>query len=490
MIRPAQQQSKAKLRAVLYLRQSTYREESISLELQETAARAHAERMGYEVVAVEADPGISGRTWNRPAVQRVMHMLETGEAERVVLWKWSRLSRDDYDWAVARKIARTAGGRIESATEPNDEETPEGRLMLSQMIAFAVYESDRIGSVWKETHARRLRLGLPHSGVARFGYDRDASGGYSPSESTGPVLAAMYERYVAGDGLTRIARWANAEGHRTLAGRLWSRVSVTQMLDSGFGAGLLIRRGPDRHSGPSGHEYLPAAHEGVIDSELWEAYCRRRADVPRPARVAEPGYMLSGLVRCADCGGTMHHTKQDGASAYRCGRKQNYGDVKGMAIRASHLEVVVREWVMALADDLDGLARAEAAQTERRVRAINDRSLIEGSIAVRDAKIAQVTLEWMDKKLPDIAYRVTLDRLTAERESLVARLATATRDSTAEVDVRNVAVKLVEIWDRMEPAELNRMLRELIVCVRVHRPVRPGVGVWRDRIEVVPVFSD
>lgn len=43
-------------RAVLYLRQSTYREESISLELQESAAREHARRMGYHVVAVESDP--------------------------------------------------------------------------------------------------------------------------------------------------------------------------------------------------------------------------------------------------------------------------------------------------------------------------------------------------------------------------------------------------------------------------------------------------
>lgn len=67
-------------RAVAYLRQSTYREESISLELQEEACRAHAAREGYDVVAVEADPGISGRTFDRPAVQRVMAMIAAGTA--------------------------------------------------------------------------------------------------------------------------------------------------------------------------------------------------------------------------------------------------------------------------------------------------------------------------------------------------------------------------------------------------------------------------
>lgn len=89
-------------RAVIYLRQSTHRDESISLELQETACRDYCDRMGYDIVAVRADPGISGRTWlKRPDVQRVMAAIEGGEADVIVLWKWSRLSRSRKDWALA-----------------------------------------------------------------------------------------------------------------------------------------------------------------------------------------------------------------------------------------------------------------------------------------------------------------------------------------------------------------------------------------------------
>ena len=40
------------LRAVLYLRQSTYKEESISLEVQESAGREYCRQRGYVVVAV------------------------------------------------------------------------------------------------------------------------------------------------------------------------------------------------------------------------------------------------------------------------------------------------------------------------------------------------------------------------------------------------------------------------------------------------------
>lgn len=48
-------------RAVPYLRQSIAREESISLALQERACRDHCLARGYEVAAIESDPGISGR---------------------------------------------------------------------------------------------------------------------------------------------------------------------------------------------------------------------------------------------------------------------------------------------------------------------------------------------------------------------------------------------------------------------------------------------
>src|SRR5690348_11701092 len=107
-------------RAVLYLRQSISHDDSISLELQEASCRAYCQQQGYQVVAVESDPGISGRTWKRPAVNRVMQLIEDGGADVVVLWKWSRLSRSRRDWALAADRADVAGGRIESSTEAVD----------------------------------------------------------------------------------------------------------------------------------------------------------------------------------------------------------------------------------------------------------------------------------------------------------------------------------------------------------------------------------
>lgn len=42
--------AKARTQAIIYARQSISREESISLELQESACRQYAEQHGYEIV--------------------------------------------------------------------------------------------------------------------------------------------------------------------------------------------------------------------------------------------------------------------------------------------------------------------------------------------------------------------------------------------------------------------------------------------------------
>lgn len=490
MITPMPVPRRAAARAVLYLRQSTYREESISLELQEAAAREYANRMGYDVVRVEADPGISGRTWNRPAVQRVMAMIERHEADVIVLWKWSRLSRDDYDWAVARKIARTAGGRIESATEPNDEETPEGRLMLNQMIAFAVYESDRIGSVWKETHARRRRLGLPHSGIARFGYQRSDDGSYEIDPETGPALREAYLRYIRGESLTRIARWLTDAGYTTTAGRPWGRVSLASMLDSGFGAGLLVQGPRTGARSVRTCTYSPGAHSGVIDADAWEAFRQRRMESPPAPHIAEPRHILAGLVRCGDCGGPMHASRNTKDRIYICSRSREQRGLRRITIKQDNLELYVHEWLLSFASDIDALMAAKAAASEKRARAINDAEAIQKRIGKLDQQMAQLTVRHLEGKIPEVAYQATVAQLEAQRASLAAREVSNQRNGARrEVDIRELAVSVAEHWGRYSVAAKRAALAELIDHIDIAPAPRRGTGVWRSRISIVTTFG-
>lgn len=476
-------------RAVIYLRQSTYREESISLELQEAACRGYCERMGYDVVAVEADPGISGRTWKRPAVQRVMGMLEAGGADVIVLWRWSRLSRNRRDWAVAADRADLAGCTIESATEPNDA-TAAGRFARGVMTELAAFESERIGEQWKETHARRRRLGLPADGGPRYGYDKTPDGSYALNEAEATILAEMYRRYLTGEGFTRIVGWLNSEGIPTKQGRPWSRITVTHLLDSGFGAGLIIHRqtvNGRRDLNIANATFHPGAHPSVITPAEWDTYRARRLEAPLPAAVIEPKYMLTGLIFCGDCGAPMHVGNQ-GLKDYKCSRASQKRDVPGMYMTRALVEQAVREWVEGFAEDIDQHTEALARMRRRDRARAGQADALDRQIVDVQARLGRITVKWAAGGMPEAAYDAAVKQLDDELAALTERrrIVSAPR---VTIDPRQISAGLAGDWDDLTILEKRNLLRALIREVQVNRPARQGIGVWRDRVVIVPTWS-
>jgi site-specific DNA recombinase len=449
-------------RAVLYLRQSVSREESISLELQEIAGREYCRERGYTVTAVESDPGISGRTWKRPAVQRVMASVEAREADVIVLWKWSRLSRSRLDWAVAVDRVESVGGRIESATEPLDTTTSTGRFARGMLTEFAAFESERIGDVWKETHARRRNLGLPPQGGDRFGYVRDGSQ-YAPNEDAG-ALREMYERYISGEGFTRIAKWLNDAGYRTLSGGIWDRTRVTRVLDSGFGAGQIVRgRGPRL-------SHVPAAHPPIVTEDQWADYQARRADAPPPPRTVEPQYFLSGLIKCGDCGAPMHASSNGGPGrGYTCSRWSRAKDVRCVTAIREAVEQYTLDWMQTLASAVDEEARVTAAQEARKVVSINNSHTIASKLASLDTEIRRVTRLYAAGDIPLLGYTVTMEGLQREHENYAERARVAHKAQTAPVDFATIKVGIAR-WSEMSTLTQREFLSTVVKEVRVFPP--------------------
>lgn len=456
-------------RAVLYLRQSITRDDSISLELQEAACRAYCQQRGYQIVAVEPDPGISGRTWNRPAVKRVLDMVESSQADVIVLWKWSRISRSRRDWALAADRVDVAGGRIESATEQVDVTTATGRLTRGMLVELAAFESDRIGEVWKEVHGSRLARGLLPGGQARYGYKIvPGSPVQVPDPETAPVLVRMYKEYVGGLGFRSISLGLNDDGIRTLRGRLWKGESVLDVLDSGFGAGL-IRWSGTMH---------PGAHEALIDHELWTLYLDRRAtNRQRPARSRGSKYLLTGLMQCARCGGIMTATPNDPARqspSFRCKRRAEYGrsdrpgGCDGGAVAMPHVESKVLEWLRGFAARVESEAESEARMLAVHVSAEGERVKLARSIATLDEQMQHLTLQLAEGVVPADAYAAVRDDLMGRRAVKVERLEELGRESRAsQVDRRRVAADLVEGWTTLPLEVRQKMLRDLIDHVAV-----------------------
>lgn len=463
-------------RAVIYMRQSTFREESISLELQESACRAHAERAGYDVVAVEADPGISGRTFDRPAVRRVMAMIAAREADVIVLWKWSRLSRSRRDWAVASDEVDRAGGRIESATEAIDTGTSTGRLARGVMVEFAAFESERIGDVWREAHARRLAQGKPINGKARFGYTYDREQQlHLPDPVTGPVLAEAYRRYLAGESFYQLTAWIRETGHPPAAGygpgaRPWHSVTLRRVLDSGFGAGKLLVDG----------EHREGAHEGVITPGEWARYQARRGERAQRPRGERSVYLLSGLLRCGRCGDRMQYSPRSGRGSgpqIRCRAGiEGRGHEKALTL-ARHPETAVQTWLAETAPALehDITLRGAAPSHDRHTRLEREQERIYDALTGLAMRLAEGAISTEVHARAAAQYDQRLAQITRELDQLAVRRAAPSPTASA-------VVRLAEDWEIL-PIHARR---EALTEILEHVEVTPGGRYGTIALEVHP----
>lgn len=441
-------------RAISYVRQSLYREESISLEVQDAANREHAKRHGYDAIETISDPGVSGLQFaKRPGIRRAIEMIEAGDAEVIVVWKWSRLSRRRVHQAVIIDRIEKVGGRVESATEPVDTSTAGGRFSREVLLAAAALESETKSEQWREAQTRRIRLGLNPGGPVPYGYRRSEvrDAPFTPDPETADVVRQMYADYIAGRGPQWIAKDINERGLMTSKGKPFSTLTVTRILDSGAAAGLLLVHDPqctcrpDENGKRCGHRVnIPGAHEPLIDASTWATYQRernRRRQIAPKAR--QPKWELGGGKSvCGYCGGNLvvNSYKADYAQAI-CSNYTTKRTCRGVWVSTWQLHTAVLDWV----DDHIALLAEQADETldldeERAQLTTQLKDLHEQEEKIQNGR--QVAA-----KLAARGDMTEMDYLAAKRDAdeALAQVAERVREIEAEIDALGPASADVEM---------------------------------------------
>ena len=461
----------APLRAIKYIRQSKSKDDSISPELQDTAIEDYCARRGYVVVETLIDLDMTGRIWRRRSVEQAVQMIEAGGADVIVTWKWSRVARNRKDWAIAVDRVEASGGRLESATESVDATTSTGRFTRGMLAELAAFESDRIGDVWREVHARRTSSGLPANGKPRFGY-RTVDGVHRPDPAEAPVLAALYRRYIGGESMHSLMLWLNREGYRTVPGYskagpgLWSHSTLARCLDSGFGAGLMTVRG----------ERVRGAHEPVIDEAAWNTYLAVRDSRRQRGAGERSVYLLSGLVRCGLCGRPMSGGKfgRGLVPKFRCSGATEGWHSGGYA-KMEPIEQAVLGWLRDEAADVDSSADAVLARDSFAARRRTDAGLLAREILAAEAALTrlEVNRALEPDAMPEAVHAAARDEILAKLDALQARHRRAVAESAGE-SPRKMAAQLLADWDVLDVQLRRGMLGRLLDRVMV-TPGRPPV---------------
>ncbi|MCK4718828.1 MAG: recombinase family protein, partial [Thermoplasmata archaeon] len=104
----------------IYVRVSTVEqaEKGWSLDGQTKECREFCEAQGHRVVRLYKDKGFSATTLERPMLQKMLEHASMGMFDRIVLWKYDRLSRNNMDFPALLHFFSKQGIEVCSVREP------------------------------------------------------------------------------------------------------------------------------------------------------------------------------------------------------------------------------------------------------------------------------------------------------------------------------------------------------------------------------------
>lgn len=306
---------------------------------QEERCRLYARSRGYRVIEVVSDVDVSGGTWERRGLERVLELADAGQITAVVVYRLSRLGRGLGGLIETVKRFDAVGVTLMSVAESLDLSSATGRMMFHILGSVDQYERELRGEYWAATKARARGRGVG-MGPTPYGFTRikggPDSGRLSPNPETAPLVADLYRQRAAGAALVALSELMDLRDPRS-DGSAWSTTQVQRILRGRTYVGEIAQFG----------EVIRDAHEAIVTDQEWAAAQNVRTRAPA-STAAGYDFLLSGIVRCAACGQTMSGGSRGGVNrdtpVYRCRIRTSVGTCTAPSvITARRLEEYVTE---------------------------------------------------------------------------------------------------------------------------------------------------
>jgi DNA invertase Pin-like site-specific DNA recombinase len=204
------------------------------------------------------DPGRSGGSLERPALQRLLEAVDAGMVDAIVVYKYDRMSRSLADFVGVLQRLDRAGVSFASVTQPISTADSAGRLMLNILLSFAQFERDLTGERARDWKAGARARGMWTSGPPPFGYRLEAGRLVIDAEQA-EVVRWLYRRIQADTVFTPLAREMNARGFRNRKGGSFNGRLVKAILSS------RTYRGEIPHDGG----FMPGRHAAIVSERQW-----------------------------------------------------------------------------------------------------------------------------------------------------------------------------------------------------------------------------
>jgi len=315
-----------------YIRVSTeMQRENDSIVNQEINIKNYAEKL-QRPCKIYKDVAVSAKDTNRPAYQELCSDIEAGLIHTVVVTKLDRITRSLKDLLDLKDFFEEYNVEFVSISQSLDTSSPMGRFSFYVLGLVAQLEREMIAERVSEDMRMRAQRKKWNGGVVPFGFEwiRDEKT-LEINEAEAEIIRMIYDLYIKKKSFRAVVHTLNSRGLKTRQGKHWPATTVRRILRNPVYYGALTYNKRKSHGNTSKprpkeeHIIVEDAFEPILPKKLFQqvqSIIAKRSDTPSASRRSQ--YLLTGIVRCAICGGKMYGNQQGAGHDPKREKKYRY----------------------------------------------------------------------------------------------------------------------------------------------------------------------
>jgi site-specific DNA recombinase len=367
-------------KAIIYLRVSTEEqaEKGFSLQAQREECLQKLKELNCDEMLEFCDEGVSGSILERPMLLNALETMKQCTIEYFICYDPSRLSRNVSHQLILIDNIKKFGAKL-IFVRSSYEDTAEGRFQLTIMAAVDEYERARLKirtELGKRTKANQKLL-THNPNIYGYKFDMQSDTLHIDEEQS-KVVKLMFN-WLLLDKLSpaEITDKLNELSIPSMRGKLWNRVTVNRILRNYSYTGTLYIRRYDtkdyrlnkfkkkgekiKISEKPKDQWIDIEIPAIISKSTWEnAILLMNRSKRIYKRRNNQKYLLSGLLTCGICGGTLFgksimKNNKTANRYYCCINKYNYDKEESARCssklyKADELEIAIwekiRPWII------------------------------------------------------------------------------------------------------------------------------------------------
>lgn len=357
---------------------------------------------GWEFVGVYSDEAITGTKEDRAGFQRLIDDCRCGKVDMIITKSISRFARNTVTLLeIARKL-KEIGVDIYFEEQNIHTMSADGELMLTILASYAQEESRSTSENQKWRVKKNFEEGLPWK-VQVIGYNY-VNGRFEVDPEKAKIVKRIFSEYLAGFGVTKIAKRLDADGIPPIRGKRWHTNSLQTILRNYTYTGNLILQKTfvENHitkrkkinNGELPKYHAENTHEAIIDIDTFlevQEEIERRRKKHAPKKTRQIVYPYSGKIVCANC--QNHYRRKTTATQFvwLCATYNTRG--KAFCDAKQVPETVLDALVAEIPKGIDGISEIVVYKNNT-----IDFHLKDGSVITRTWKDRSRAESWTEEK--------------------------------------------------------------------------------------------